>query len=103
MSPSDDLWVRLARVDARWRLLVESVYYNTDPQHLRRRWSVTLSPKSGEEPGTPIVLEAETLIEALVRGAEAAEAYELARLAEGAKRPEGARSDPGSGSASSTG
>ena len=92
MHLSDDLWSRLARLDTRWRLLVESVYYNTDPRHALRRWSVTLTPRTGEEPGTPLVLEAETLTEALVRGAEAAEAYELARLAGGAKEAEGAKS-----------
>ena len=43
MHLSDDLWSRLARLDTRWRLLVESVYYNTGPRHAHRRWSVTLT------------------------------------------------------------
>jgi hypothetical protein len=93
MDRTEELWARLARIDTRWRMLVESVYYNVDAAP-HRRWTVTLTPRSGPEPGTPITLEAETLIEALVRGAEAAEAYELARLAEGAREPQGAQSDP---------
>ncbi|MEX2220086.1 MAG: hypothetical protein WD749_15145 [Phycisphaerales bacterium] len=72
MHPFSDLWVRLARLDLRWRMLVETVYIHEEGD--RRQWCVTLSPREGE--GESIRAHGDTLVEALLRSAEAAEARE---------------------------